>query len=149
MVYKFKEQYMNRLTFCEIKYMNWLFFSKAGNMIWVSFKILTRTPVPKLPRVGAEKWAIRHTHLYYVIYRVPPRMVQDLLKRRRLLLYGIRRPSKICVMHIPLHRCLVTFGVSWLFLTVLWVGLQSVIVVFPDHTHSFSTYFLHTHPYFK
>ena len=23
----------------------------------------------------------------------------------------------------------------WLFLTVPWVGLQSVIVVFPDHTH--------------
>ena len=23
----------------------------------------------------------------------------------------------------------------WLFLTVLWVGLQFVIVIFPDHTH--------------
>ena len=30
-VYKFKEQYMNKLTFCEIKYVNRLFFfSKAG-----------------------------------------------------------------------------------------------------------------------
>ena len=29
------------------------------------------------------------------------------------------------------------------------VGLQCVIVVFPDHTHLLSTYFLHTHPYFK
>ena len=25
--------------------------------------------------------------------------------------------------------------VLWLFLTVPWVGLQCVIVVFPDHTH--------------
>ena len=47
-------------------------------------------------------------------------------------------------MHIPLHRFLVTFGALWLFLTVLWVGLQSVIVVFPDHTHLLSTYFLHS-----
>ena len=30
--------------------------------------------------------------------------------------------------------CLVI--VVWLFLTVPWVGLQFVIVVFPDHTHS-------------
>ena len=50
-VYKFKEQYMNRSTFCEIKYMNRLFFSKAGYMIGVGFKILTRTPVAKSPRV--------------------------------------------------------------------------------------------------
>ena len=26
-------------------------------------------------------------------------------------------------------------GVLWPFLTVPWVGLQCVIVVFPDHTH--------------
>ena len=32
-------------------------------------------------------------------------------------------------------RCIVTINVMWLFLTVLWVGLQYVIVVFPDHTH--------------
>ena len=44
-------------------------------------------------------------------------------------------------MHIPLHRCLVAFGVFWLFLTVLWVGLQSVIVVFPDlNFYLFSSY---------
>ena len=34
------------------------------------------------------------------------------------------------------YRCLVTVNVLWLFLTVPWVvGLQCVIVVFPDHTH--------------
>ena len=32
-------------------------------------------------------------------------------------------------------RCLVTVNVLWLFHTVAWVGLQCVIVVFPDHTH--------------
>ena len=30
---------------------------------------------------------------------------------------------------------LVTVNVLWLFLAVPWVGLQCVIVVFPDHTH--------------
>ena len=34
------------------------------------------------------------------------------------------------------YRCIVTVNVMWLFLTVLsWVGLQCMIVVFPDHTH--------------
>ena len=50
-VYKLKEHYMNRSTFCEIKYMNRLsFFSKVGYIIGVVFRILTHTPVPKLPR---------------------------------------------------------------------------------------------------
>ena len=31
--------------------------------------------------------------------------------------------------------CLVTVNDVQLFLNVLWVGLQIVIVVFPDHTH--------------
>ena len=29
----------------------------------------------------------------------------------------------------------VAVDVLWLFLTVPWVGLQCIIVVFPDHTH--------------
>ena len=28
-----------------------------------------------------------------------------------------------------------TVGILWLFLMVLWIDLQRVIVVFPDHTH--------------
>ena len=31
--------------------------------------------------------------------------------------------------------CLVTVSVLCLFNTMLWLGLQCVIVVFPDHTH--------------
>ena len=42
---------MNRSTFCEIKYMNRLVYSKVGYMIGVGFKILTRKPVPKLPEL--------------------------------------------------------------------------------------------------
>ena len=41
---------MKKSTFCEIKYMNGLFFfSKARYMIGVGFKILARTP--KLPPI--------------------------------------------------------------------------------------------------
>ena len=32
-------------------------------------------------------------------------------------------------------QIIVTINVMWLLLTVSWVGLQCVIVVFPDHTH--------------
>ena len=33
------------------------------------------------------------------------------------------------------YRCIVTINVLWLYLTVRWVGLQCVIVVFRDDTH--------------
>ena len=33
------------------------------------------------------------------------------------------------------YICIVAINVLWLFLTVPWVGLQCVIVVFPDYTH--------------
>ena len=42
---------MNRSTFCEIKYLNGLFFSKTRYMIWVGFTVLARTPVQNYPRV--------------------------------------------------------------------------------------------------
>ena len=37
-------------------------------------------------------------------------------------------------------ECLLTVNVLRLFLTVPWIGLQSVIVAFPDHTHLISNY---------
>ena len=52
-VYKFKEQYMNRSTFCEIKYLNRLFFFKGRVYDWGWFqntdshtrkKIIPRSP---------------------------------------------------------------------------------------------------------
>ena len=38
--------------------------------------------------------------------------------------------------HDALRYCLPTINVLRLFLTVPWIGLKCVIVVFPDHTHS-------------
>ena len=32
-------------------------------------------------------------------------------------------------------KCIVALHVLWFFLTVPWVGLKRVTVVFPDHTH--------------
>ena len=53
--------------------------------------------------------------------------------------------SNISVFNVSLNgtslsKCLLwmnypELNVMWLFLTVPWVGLQCVIVVFPDHTH--------------
>ena len=40
-----------------------------------------------------------------------------------------------CFAIIVLHN-IVTINVLWLFLTVQWVGLLCVIIVFSDHTHS-------------
>ena len=47
----------------------------------------------------------------------------------------LKRERKLVVWLLFCYRCLVTVNVLWLFLMVLWVGLQCVIVVFPDHTH--------------
>ena len=45
-----------------------------------------------------------------------------------------RKRNLVTVLLLP-YRCNVTVHVMWLFITVPWVGLQCVIVVFPDHTH--------------
>ena len=47
----------------------------------------------------------------------------------------LKRNRKLVTLLLLSFRCLVTVNVLWLFLTVRWVGLQRVIVVFPDHTH--------------
>ena len=38
------------------------------------------------------------------------------------------------IMFLLSHPCLAVLYVLWLFLTVPWVGLQCVMVVFTDHT---------------
>ena len=48
-----------------------------------------------------------------------------------------KRKIKLVTLLLLSYRCIVTVNVLWLFLTVLWVCLQCVIVVFPDHTHLF------------
>ena len=52
-----------------------------------------------------------------------------------LLCNHLERKRKLGALLLLSCRCIATINVLWLFLTVLWVGLQYVIVVFPDHTH--------------
>ena len=47
----------------------------------------------------------------------------------------LKRKRKLVALLLLPYRCSVTVNVLWVFLTVPWVGLQSVIVVFPYHTH--------------
>ena len=52
------------------------------------------------------------------------------VKRDRL-----KRNRNLVALLLLSCRCIVTVNVPWLFLTVPWVGLQCVIVVFTDHAH--------------
>ena len=45
-----------------------------------------------------------------------------------------RKRKPVALLELS-YRCIVTINIPWLFLTVPWVGLQCVIVVFPDHTY--------------
>ena len=47
----------------------------------------------------------------------------------------LKRNSMLVALLLLSYRCIVTINVLWLFLSVPWVCLQCVIVVFPDHTH--------------
>ena len=47
----------------------------------------------------------------------------------------LMRKRELVALLLLSFRCFVTVNVLWLFLTVLWVGLQFVIVIFPNHTH--------------
>ena len=47
----------------------------------------------------------------------------------------LKRKRKLVALLLLSYRCIVTLNILWLFLTVPWVGLQCMIVVFPDHTH--------------
>ena len=47
----------------------------------------------------------------------------------------LMRKRELVAMLLLSFLCLVTVNVLWLFLIVAWVGLQFVIVVFPDYTH--------------
>ena len=59
----------------------------------------------------------------------------------------LKRKRKLVALLILPYRCIVTINILLLFLMVPWVGLQYVIVVFPDHTHllfDLKTHSLHT-----
>ena len=48
----------------------------------------------------------------------------------------LTRKRELVALLLLSYGCLATVNVMWLFLTVPWVGLQCVIVIFPGHTHS-------------
>ena len=50
----------------------------------------------------------------------------------------LKRKRKLVALLLLSCSCFVTINALWLFLMVLLVGLQHVIVVFPDHTHLLS-----------
>ena len=47
----------------------------------------------------------------------------------------LKKKRKLVALLLLSYRCIVSLNEMWLFLTVPYVGLQYVIVVFPDHTH--------------
>ena len=47
----------------------------------------------------------------------------------------LTRKRELVALPLLSFGCLVTVNGMWLFLAVLWVGLQFVIVVFPDYTY--------------
>ena len=49
----------------------------------------------------------------------------------------LKRKRKLVTLLLLSCRCIVTINVLWFVLTMPWVGLQYLIVVFPDHTHLF------------
>ena len=53
---------------------------------------------------------------------------------------GMLQTISVRKKHCSINRLVVLkmycyYNVLWLFITVPWIGLQYVIVVFPDHTH--------------
>ena len=53
----------------------------------------------------------------------------------------LKRKRKLVALLLLSHICSVTINVLWLFLIVPWVGLQYVVVLFPDHTHLLFVHF--------
>ena len=47
----------------------------------------------------------------------------------------LKRKRNLVALLLMSYKCIVTIYVQWFFLMAPWVGLQYVIVVFPDHTH--------------
>ena len=47
----------------------------------------------------------------------------------------LKRKRKLVAMLLLSYIYIVTIIALWLFLAVPWVGLQYVIVIFPDHTN--------------
>ena len=49
----------------------------------------------------------------------------------------LKRKRKLFALLLLSYSCIVTINILWLFITVPWVGLQYMSVVFPNHTQLF------------
>ena len=47
----------------------------------------------------------------------------------------LEEKEKVGIFAFLSKKCIATINVLWLYLMVPWIGLQCVIVVFPDHAH--------------
>ena len=61
-------------------------------------------------------------------------VVHYLVSSFAIISLGKKEYCLLCFNCLLIH---LTVNVLYLFLTVLWVGLQCVIVAFPSHTHFF------------
>ena len=58
----------------------------------------------------------------------------------------LKRKRELIALLLMSYGCLVTVNDMWFFLMMPWVGLQCVIVVFPEHTHLFTDILITTNP---
>ena len=75
-----------------------------------------------------------HTRLFFYLY---------LIRLTSSFAIIMKRKRKPIALQLLSYRCIDTINVLWLFLTVPWVGLQCVIVVFTDYTHLILLNFLY------
>ena len=54
----------------------------------------------------------------------------------------LKKKRKLVDLLLLSYRCLASVNTLWLFVTLPWVGLLCVIVVFSDHTHLLLIVFL-------
>ena len=78
--------------------------------------------------------------LFNVLLVVCKSSVLSLLSHALLCIHSslaiiLKRKRKLVALLLLTYTCIVSINGLWLSLTVQRVGLQCVIVVFPDHTH--------------
>ena len=70
------------------------------------------------------------TNILIYVTRCCTDLTSKVLKERT---FG--QSSALLLVALLSYICIVTISVLSLFLAVSWVGMQCVIVIFPDHTH--------------
>ena len=82
-------------------------------------------------------WSQYSDHLFYVFPIMCGVLCLSLFWYTLLcVLNHLEEEKRVVALLLLSYGCLVTVNFLWLFLTVPLVGLQCVIVVFPDHTQT-------------